>query len=96
MPNECASPGKQGRITAYSDIKLGRDLANPTKKWCDGQALHEDRKGDNSKADGNNFFALLDFRREFKGESQCQGSSQAAPEQNMLMFHRDAKRRAGK
>lgn len=73
---------------------LIRDLSHPAKKRFNGQALHEDRKSDDSKADGNDFFALRDFSGKAKGKSQRHCTSQAAPKQGVLMFHRDAKRGA--
>ena len=50
--------------------KLARDLSHSAKKRCNGQALHEDREGHDSKTDGDDFFALRDSRGESKGKRQ--------------------------
>ena len=57
----------------------GADLSHPPKKRFHGQALYEDRKSDDSKADGNDFFALRDFQREGQGPA---GTAPRKPRQN--------------
>lgn len=71
---------------------LGRDLTHPAKKRGYGKAVDEDGEGDGGKADSNNFFSPREFRGKSEGKCQRQCAPQPSPEQDMLMFHRDAKR----
>src|SRR5579872_2295606 len=71
-------------------------FAHPAKKRHHGQPLHEDGKGDDGEADGDDFFALWELSGKSKCEGKRQRTSQTAPEQDMLMSPRDAKRGAGK
>jgi len=45
---------------------LTRNFSHIAKKRPNAQPLHEDRKGDDSKTDGNDFFAPGNFRRKSK------------------------------
>ena len=73
---------------------LTGNLAHLSQERRHRQTLHEDGKSDDGEADRDDFFALWDFRWKSQSESQRQRSTQAAPEQDMLMLHRDAKRGA--
>jgi hypothetical protein len=56
--------------------------------------LNEDGKRDDGEADGNDLLALRDFGWKPKGQGKRHRPSQAAPKQDVLMFHGHAIRGA--
>ena len=49
--------------------RLARSLSQAAKQRLNSEALYKDGKGDNSKTDGNYFFALRNFKRKSKRKS---------------------------
>ena len=72
------------------------NLAHSAQQRCHRQTLSEDRKRNHGETDGHYRLALRDFGWKSKGQGQRHCPSQPAPKHDVLMFHRDAKRRARK
>ena len=88
--------GKHRQMFQSSFPLLQRQRGISAQKRRRRQALSEDRKRDDGEADGNDLLALRNFGRKSKGQGKRHRPSQAAPKQDVLMFHSDAPRRACK
>lgn len=89
MARQCNTTGGAAHCSTWN-------LAHSAQKWCHRQALSEDRKRYDGKADGDNQLSLRQHGRKSKGKGKRHCPSQPTPKHDVLMFHRDAKRRARK